>query len=165
MQRRLWRVSALAALTLLAALVMAGCGGAGGTGAGEPSGAASNGTTNPPGTGLTIHPCTGVYKPQGVPVVTLGGSSGQRSATVAPGDIVEVRLDTVHKWSLDTRSLAKTLVPLNTEGAADGAACVWDFKAQAPGTATIMFSGSPVCDPTEMCPQYVTALKFDITVS
>lgn len=152
---------ALPAIALVATLALAGCGGAGASTAGGSSSA----PPSHPGSGLTIRPCTASYNPGGSPAVVLGGSSASRSASVKQGDMVEVRLDTAHKWQLDQKSLGSVLSAVNTEGASDGAACVWDFKAQAPGATKVTFSGTPLCDPTQQCPQYVMALTFDITVS
>lgn len=42
--------------------------------------------------------------------------------------------------------------------------CVWNFVARSAGTATLAFTGYPLCDPPLQCPQYAQLLTFTVKI-
>ena len=177
------RIAPLCVLAL--ALALAGCGAAGAAGAAGGSGASStptastpipSPTVNPGGPRQTsVRPCLGPsgsvsdVKPQPAAVLTPA-TPPDHTATVHTGDVVQVRLPTTRSWRYlsDTSDSSGAVTLLQPASVQDGTlgVCVWNFKAQSAGTATLSFAGSPICDqPGAVCPQNILALSFTIVVS
>lgn len=171
------RIAPLAVLVL--ALGVAGCGAAGTAGAASGSGAPGtptpNASVNPGGPRQTsVRPCLGPsgsvsdVNPQ--PAVVLTPASADHPATAHVGDIIQVRLSTTRSWRYlnsagNSSGVLEMLQPASIQDGTLGL-CVWNFKAQSAGTATLNFAGSPTCDqPNAVCPQNVLALTFTVNVS
>ncbi len=141
-------------LTLLALLV-AGCGGAGGGGTASGSGS--------PTTVATPPPCNGPAPVVGVaPTVTLRNTDAYHTASVPLGSVVEIRLDGKHKWSLGGVAPSGALTTVGAQGTLMQGECVWDFTVAQPGDATVSFVGTALCAPNMPCPQYAMLIKFII---
>lgn len=150
----------LLGLSALLLIALSACG-AGSPGAGRPQ------PTRPPGGGLTILPCPGAYTSATPPVAILGDKENVTEAKVRVGDAIEVHMDIGHVWKLDGVTPSGALAVKNENGLFDRAAgdCVWRFQASAPGSATITFTGRALCDPTQVCPQYIMRQSYTVTAS
>lgn len=157
---RLWSVGLGALLVLL----LAACG----VSAPNIDGASSGSTSSagPGGAGLAIRPCLGDYAGDLHPALILS-SSATVSGSARVGDIIEVRLDGHHKWTLASVKPATALASRVNEGALDrvDGACVWDFQAKEPGDVIITYSGMALCDPTQVCPDSVISQNFTLHIS
>lgn len=152
---RLW----LASLSAVLALLLGACGAAPSQGSGSTSSAG-------PGAGMAIRPCLGDYTGDLSPALTLS-SSARVSGSVHVGDIIEIRLDGQHKWTLDAVKPGAALAAEGNQGALDRAdgTCVWDFQARERGDVIISYSGVALCDPTQACPDYAIAQSFTVRIS
>jgi len=97
--------------------------------------------------------------------VVLTLAEANRPHTIADGQILEIRLPDTMSWSL----VSFTPGPLQLEqpaGFTDLAThtCVWRFQAVARGTTTLSYNGRPICKPGQMCPMFIMAARFPITV-
>ena len=156
---RFWLVGALASLSLAA------CGASTTNSHGSANGASPVSTVS--GKATSIRPCLGTFTGGVSPALTLSNTSGARSGAAKTGDTIAIRLDTQHTWRLASIKPSGTLTAQTLNGQFDSgaSACVWLFSAEAPGDATVTFSGLPLCDTTRACPQYATAISFTIHVS
>ena len=166
--KRLITLACGVALTLLA-LFVAGCGTTT-----TSLGSSSTATATPTrhlGGGLTVRPCPGPFGSAMTPgnnVVILTGTTANRTASAHVGQTVEVQLPTSKLWHYDaSRSASAPLSLVQPAGVEDGQLdlCIWNFTAQAPGTATLAFTGSPLCEPNVPCPAIVLALTFTVNVA
>ena len=157
------------AVCLLGALALAGCGvtttnvGGGGDGS-QPT--ATSGINN--GGTMSVKPCPGASitgSPSATIVLTVKDSYKTTQAHV--GDTIEVWLDAKTHWATPAHDAAPTLEAIQPQGGMDEASqtCQWFYKAAAPGTATLNFSGAPLCDPAQACPAIARAEQFTIQVS
>lgn len=166
--RRAGTAPSFAALALVAllTLALAGCGGAGAS-TSRTGGASSGGSTlkGPPQTGLTVMPCHSSLAAVLPPTITLQSMDARTPVSAHVGDIISISLDGQHRWSLNGLSAGGALTPLTAQGALVNGDCLWQFKASAPGDATVNYSGQPLCDPTQQCPQYALALTYTIRVA
>ncbi len=132
---------------MLAALVLTGCGGAGG-GAAQPT---STPSTNP-GAGFDVTVTENTHS------VTL--RAGQTLAVVLharPG---------MTNWSGVRSSDQSVLAPIvNPAASAAHGVTLAAFKAIAPGNAQIDATAGPDCSPGQACPAYVMVLTIDVTVN
>jgi hypothetical protein len=153
--RRRW----LASLGALLALLLGACGVAPSQGGGSTSSLG-------PGEGMAIRPCLGNYTGGLNLALTLSNSAGV-SGSAHIGDIIEIRLDGHHKWTLDAVKPGAALVAKDNQGALDRAdgTCVWDFQARERGDAIISYSGLALCDPTQSCPDYAIAQSFTVHIT
>jgi hypothetical protein len=152
---RLW----LASLSALLALLLGACGAA-------PSQGGESTSSMGPGAGMAIRPCLGDYTSGLHPALTLL-SSAEVSGSAHVGDIIEVRLDGRHKWTLDAVKPGAALVAKENQGVLDRAdgSCVWDFQARERGDVIITYSGVALCDPTQVCPDYAIPQSFTLRIS
>lgn len=81
------------------------------------------------------------------------------------GDVVQVRLPAAQRWKLMNDG-AGTLDLLQPAGYWDvkASACVWNFRAAKVGATVVSFGGMAICEPGQLCPQYVVDEEFRITV-
>lgn len=167
--KRLFAPTCGVALALLA-LVVAGCGTTTTTSLGSSSTATATPTRHIGG-GLTVRPCPGPYGSAQTPsenVVILTPSMPNRTASAHVGQTVEVQLPSNKLWRYSATSHAAPSLTLDQPaGVEDGQhdLCIWNFTAQSPGTATLMFTGSPLCEPNMACPAIILAVSFTVTVA
>jgi len=132
---------------MLAALVLSGCGIAGG-GAAQPSSTPSTS----PGAGFdaTVTETT-------------------RSVTLRAGQTLAVVLHArlgMTNWSGVRSSDQSVLAPIvNPAASAARGVTLAGFKAVAPGKAQIDATAGPDCSPDQACPAYVMVLTIDVTVT
>lgn len=81
------------------------------------------------------------------------------------GDVIEVRLPFGHKWAgpLVSQGILQLQSPAGYAWKTNNA-CIWRFVAQGTGSAQLNFSGRPLCKPKQMCPLFIMAIPFKITV-
>lgn len=156
------RMTALAICAALA-LALAACGSAGSSGGGTSGGATGAG----PGDGMTVRPCLGTYTGGNHPALTLTNFSGDITGDAHVGDTVEIHLDGHHKWTYTYVMPSGALTVQTTQGLLDESdvSCVWIFRANEAGAATVAFTGAALCDPTQACPQYALLQTFTIHIS
>jgi hypothetical protein len=156
-------------LLLATAALLVGCGQAGAT-AGVPRvGAPTTPTTTEPPIpgGTSIRPCpgpTGSASAIGTPALVFSGGA-DASGAAHVGDLIQVRLPVTQHWQLQKASASATIV--GQGGVQDGTlnACVWSFRATAPGQITLSFVGTALCDqPGVPCPQYARLASYTVTV-
>ena len=132
---------------MLAALVLSGCGGAGG-GAAQPT---STPSTNP-GAGFDV---------------TVTEST--RSVTLKAGQTLAAVLHArpgMTNWNGVRSSDESVLAPIvNPAASAARGVTLAAFKAIAPGKAQIDASAGPDCSPGQACPAYLMVLTIDVTVN
>lgn len=99
-------------------------------------------------------------------VVGGQGLSVSGSASLAVGQVLEVRLGAQVRWALALQDPAHVLAPVSPNGWYDPQqkACVWRFTGQTPGSVTLVYSGRPICSPGSVCPQFVIASNVAVTV-
>ncbi len=102
------------------------------------------------------------------PDVVLGGQSSLAggSASLATGQVLEVRLGSSLRWALTLQDPTHVLAPADGNGWFDASAqvCVWRFTAQTPGMVSLSYSGRPICPPAGACPQFIVESNFQVTV-
>ena len=168
-QARSTRRLMIGAACLLITMMLAGCGVTVDTGG--PGGASSSPQQNTPGGGIngtTVRPCTGdSVIPSKKSAIVLTVNDSYKTAQAHVGDVIEVRLDTKTHWYPPKLTATSVLSALQPQGAVDPATqtCRWFFEAAAPGTATLEFTGAPLCESNSPCPAIARAEKFTILVS
>jgi hypothetical protein len=134
-------------VSILAALVLGGCGAVAG-GAAQPTSSPST----DPGAGFDVTATESTHS------VTL--RVGQTLAVVLharPG---------MTNWNGMRSSDQSVLAPMvNPAASAARGVTLAAFKALAPGKAHIDASAGPLCSPDEACPAYLMALTIEVTVS
>jgi hypothetical protein len=75
--------------------------------------------------------------------------------------LVQVRLPSTQQWTLTGANGIEVLQPAGIQSAG---ACIWNFRATQAGTATMSFTGRPLCEPRTPCPQYILAETFTVNV-
>lgn len=105
------------------ALLLAACGVSPSHTGGNTNGSASSVILG--GSGLAIRPCLGDYTGGLSPSLALS-SSASLSGSARVGDIIEIRLDGQHSWTLESIKPATALVSHENKGALDrvDGACV-----------------------------------------
>ena len=102
------------------------------------------------------------------PDVVVGGQGGtvSSSASLAVGQVLEVRLGGGTRWALAQNDPARALAPATPNGwfEPNPPACVWRFTGHAPGTVALSFTGRPICAPGSICPQFVVLTDIQVTV-
>jgi hypothetical protein len=89
------------------------------------------------------------------PDMTLNEDGGPiHTASLHPGQRLEIRLDSQVQWGLRVDDPQHVLVSANAQGWHDARSntCVWRFTAQAAGDAQLVFSGTLPCPPLKVCP-------------
>lgn len=144
---------------------------AGGTAAPETPTAAAVATTTLGGTpGALANGCPEQQAPASAgtkPDVAVGNQfGGTGSASLAVGQLLEVRLGASLRWTLTLSDPTHVLAPVDHNGWYDPGqnTCVWRFTGQTPGTVTLVYGGRPICEPDKACPQFVIASDFTVTV-
>jgi len=167
-------------IPLLLIPVLAACGTNGGTSASASTTPPAQTITHTP-PGVSTPPTSSVSEPlNGCPgkqmptstastaTVTLTLAARKRMTTVHPGDTVEVRLSSSLSWS-GPFYLAPGILAIQPPAgyflpAAN--ACVWRFIASGRGTATLSFTGRPLCLPKRLCPRYIIQpIAFMVSVT
>jgi hypothetical protein len=99
-------------------------------------------------------------------VVGTNGGAGGGAVTMVTGQVLEVRLAPVVRWSLVIQDPNGVLLPADHNGWYDAGAqvCVWRFTAKSAGTASLAFSGRPICAAGKACPQYILESNYTVTV-
>jgi hypothetical protein len=94
----------------------------------------------------------------------LTPTTPDRGGSAHTGDLVQVQLPITQRWSFTNGQ--GPLMLLQPAGYEDGRAnvCVWNFRASALGTSTLLFSGTAICESNVPCPQYVLAEKYTVQV-
>jgi hypothetical protein len=97
--------------------------------------------------------------------VVLTPTNARQPATVHVGDLVQVRLPTSLRWTLD--GVPTHLSPVGQGSVQDGTlnACVWTFRAVSQGTAALHYTGSAICEGAKPCAQFALAMDFTVNVS
>lgn len=156
-------------LAAVVAILLAGCGQSGAT-VGAPSvGAPTTTSSTPSIPGKTsIRPCpgpTGSASAAGTPALVFSGGASEGSGVAHVGDLIQARLPVTQHWQLQKASASAMIV--GQGGVQDGAlnACVWSFRATAPGQITLTFVGTALCDqPSDPCPQFARLASYTVTV-
>lgn len=158
------------ALCLFAALALAGCGAT--TIIDSPGN--TSGPTQPPipgvgGGGATaVRPCTAsTTTPSKTPTIVLTVNQAYKTTQARVGDVIEVRLDTVTRWSPPANKGAAVLLALQPQGGMDATThtCRWLFAVTGKGSVTLSFTGSPVCESNAPCPAIARFEQFTIQAS
>ena len=151
----------------LAALLLAGCSANIGARQGPPDRPTRSASPPPIAGGTSVRPCPGPFAtvtdiPTADLVVTNNANS--KTGTISVGQIVEVRLPTTQHWAFTSvTDGAQQVPPVGAEVNSLGA-CVWSFRATQPGSMTISFVGTALCDPGVPCAQYALLQTFTVTV-
>lgn len=159
----------LTMLMLVLACVLAACGTNSITGSPGGQGTASP-IPSPTQGQASLHGCPGAAvvatRPTPAGVVLTTKNSGS-TVNVTRGETIEVDLPFGHVWS-GPANLSPGLLTMQTpagyEASAIGA-CVWRFTAIGPGSVRLSFVGRPVCEKGQVCPLYVMAVIFTLTIS
>jgi hypothetical protein len=134
-------------VSMLAALVLGGCGAVGG-GAAQPTSSPST----DPGAGLDVI-----------------ATESTRSVTLHVGQTLAVVLHArpgMTNWNGVRSSDQSVLVPIvNPAAAAARGVTLSAFKAVAAGKAHIDASAGPLCSPGMACPAYLMVLTIEVTVN
>ena len=160
-------VPRVVACAMLALLLLSGCA----TGIRISHGGAASPTRTilqPPLTGGTsIRPCPGpLVGATDIPIadLVLTNTAHDSTGTISVGQIVQVRLPSTQHWTLTSvTNTAQQVPPAGAEPNTLGA-CVWSFRATQPGTITISFVGTALCDPGIPCAQYALLQTFTVNV-
>ena len=134
-------------VSMLAALVLGGCGAVGG-GAAQPTSSPST----DPGAGFDVT-----------------ATESTRSVTLHVGQTLAVVLHArpgMTSWNGVRSSDQSVLAPIvNPAASAARGVTLSAFKAIAPGQARIDASAGPLCSPGMACPAYLMVLTIDVTVT
>jgi hypothetical protein len=174
--RHYWFLSlcSLVLATLLAACGSAANGSSGSSSSGNAgqgnngrstSGSASSTAVNSNGTANGCPSNIVVTGQPGKVNITVTARQMHQTITAHNGDIIEIQLPFGHKWTGPTTSQGV----LQLQGPAGYASksanvCVWRFVARGTGTARLMFYGQALCQASQICPMYITAIPFDFSV-
>lgn len=98
--------------------------------------------------------------------IVLKGTNSDTTVSAKKGDTIEIDLSFGKHWQGPTSNAQGLLTVQNPSGYAAPAAkaCVWRFVASGTGTAHLTFSGRPICEKNQLCPQYVMAVEFTINI-
>jgi len=132
------------------------------------SGAATpTATTGASGKGTSVKPCpiVGTSVDIASPSLILTPKSANQQATAHVGAVIVVELPATSRWTLN-QTASVQLQPSDPQGALDEGlnVCVWAFRAQSAGTASLSFTGSAVCENGQECPQFALPLSFTISI-
>ena len=156
-----------AALLLTLALAACGVSATSGGDVGIGGAATPTATSAASGLGTSVKPCpiVGTSVNIGSPALVLTPQSASQQATAHVGDAIVVELPATTRWQM-SQLADTTLRPTDPQGALDDGlhACVWSFHAQSPGTATLNFAGSALCEGGQACAPFNIALSFTIKV-
>ena len=137
------------------------------TGLGSSGAATPTATSGVHSTGTSVKPCpiVGTNVNLGSPALVLTPTSANHAGTAHVGDLIVVELPATSRWQLSPVASA-SLQPDELQGVQDDSlhACIWSFRAQSAGTASLNFSGSAVCEGGQECPQFVIPLSFTVKV-
>ena len=97
--------------------------------------------------------------------VILQPSNANMTVTAHNGDVIEIRLPFGLKWGgpLASQGILQIQSPAGYAWKTSKA-CIWRFIAQGTGSTQLNFSGRPLCKRGQMCPMYIMAVPFKITV-
>ena len=100
-------------------------------------------------------------------VITGTGGVDQKPTSAHKGQVVEIALSAVTRWSLREQGATQSLTPASPNGwfRSSPSGCVWRFTASATGTVILQFSGTPVCAPGTQCSNLARIEAFTVTVS
>lgn len=112
-------------------------------------------------------PCSESSQDPSHPALILTPTTPNHAGSARIGDLVQIRLPTMTKWSYQPVQSSGALAPTQPSGVLIRVlnACVWSFHAVAAGTQTVSFSGQPICSPGKPCPNYRIAMAFRVSVS
>ncbi|HEU5375424.1 MAG TPA: hypothetical protein VFV38_08300 [Ktedonobacteraceae bacterium] len=98
--------------------------------------------------------------------LVLKGTNSNSTVSAKKGDTIEIDLAFGHTWQGPLNASHGLLTMQNPSGYASptAKACVWRFVASQTGTAQLSFSGRPLCEKDQLCPQYVMAVDFTINI-
>lgn len=159
-------------LVILLSLTIAACGNNQGTTVGSPGSALTPGVTPTATTATrtsTLSGCpdkTQVTTSPPAAALVLKNPNNTQPADVNKGGTVEIDLPFGSLWSGPTGASANLLTAQQPFGYAStqSKSCIWRFTATNTGTATLTFTGRPICVAGEACPQYVRAVSFLIAI-
>jgi hypothetical protein len=153
---------------LLGALALVGCGVTVNIG-GDSDGSQQGSTPSVKSGGTTsVKPCPGAaVSPGRSPTIVLTVKDSYKTTQAHVGDVIEVQLDAKTHWSSPAHDITAVLAALQPQGGMDeqSQTCRWFYEAMATGTATLNFTGAPLCDPGAPCPAIARAEQFTIQVS
>ena len=144
-------------LLVLLAGMLVGCGGA-------TSGDGMVPTTTAVADGCPGQASAGMEAAAPVLVLTLKDAGHENTAH--KGEMIGVRLPATQRWSV-AKGGDGVLEVVQPAGYWDVKAnvCVWNFRAVKTGATTVGFAGRANCEPGQMCPAYVVAEEFPVTVA
>ncbi len=144
------------------ALLLAACGSSGSTS----SGSASSPPTTVKGYGTAYGcPSDAVVTSSQAANVTVLPSQANSTISAHTGDVIEIRLPFGSKWSGPTAS--QGILELQTPvgyAMKTQSACVWQFVAKGTGTVQLAFQKQALCQPGQLCPQFIMNVPFTIQV-
>lgn len=102
------------------------------------------------------------------PAATATLRTTSKRATVSKGDTVNIELPFGLAWSGPLNFSSNVLTMQSPAGDAYPAirACIWHFTAIGSGTASLAFTGRPICQDGHVCPRYIIQpFEFVVTVA
>ncbi|WP_141727805.1 hypothetical protein [Thermogemmatispora onikobensis] len=97
-------------------------------------------------------------------VIVKSAQNGQ-TITVHRGAVVIFELPFGQRWGTPAGSQGVLELQQPAGYASQQAhACIWRYVAQGSGQSEVVFSARPLCQPHQLCPQYVLRLSFTIAV-
>ncbi|QBD79727.1 hypothetical protein EPA93_28615 [Ktedonosporobacter rubrisoli] len=154
----------LTLLALVAAFVLASCGGS----------STTNPQPTPPPQGTTAAgngsafgcPNNAVLNPASKPNVTASLGNVNGTVTAHTGDVIAVQLPFGHKWTGPTRAQQDILQVQQPAGYANQTTkmCVWRFVAKSTGSTQLIFHSQALCKPGQMCAMYIADMPITIEV-
>jgi hypothetical protein len=85
---------------------------------------------------------------------------------LSQGQALEVRLPATINWGMQKQDTGGVLTTNEATGWYDAnfKDCLWRFAAVKAGSATLSFSGGPVCAPNTACPALAAIQQYNVTV-
>ncbi len=158
-----WRpLPGLICIGVMLALVLTACG----TNGSASSGSTGSTPTTVKGYGTAYGcPSDAVVTSTQAANVTLQPSQANTTINAHTGDVIEVRLPFGSKWTGPQTSQGNLELQTPSGYAMKGQnVCVWRFVAKSAGTAQLTFQKQALCQPGQLCPQYIMNVPFIIQI-
>jgi hypothetical protein len=98
-------------------------------------------------------------------IVKTQGGANPAQVTLNINQTVEIHLPGTFRWGGGPNDPNHILSATTPEGWFDQAShnCIWRYTAAKAGTATLIFSGTFLCDAGKPCPAIATVAEYDVT--
>lgn len=105
-------------------------------------------------------------RPGGNKVVVTNTGAQNQAVKVSVGATVVFQLPATWRWNAKLTDSTGVLGEMQPEGYYNSAlqVCNWSYYAHQAGTATISFTGTPVCEAGKPCEALARVQSYDITV-